>query len=187
MSTAPSSASKPVSSKTSCLLVHPFAPLAVLTLGFGVAAIATPYAQSLSPTALSFRTSNTLIFWLGGSVVSTVLNVVKFKSPTVPRAQLLDVGRHNFAATNALEILLASAITPMLYHDEMTGWWKYTPVMILAVQTLVKHKLMVRAKELVEGKEPTGSKAWHAIYSVLELVKMGMLDYVAYQCGKAIA
>jgi hypothetical protein len=122
--------------------------------------------------------------WFGMTAgISLLETPVKFTAPTVTREVALDVGRVVFAALNKAEFM---ALIVLLILVRVSG---RAARLILACSALaliqiaqaawLLPELSERTQLIVEGIEPSASPA-HAIFSVLQLVKLALLLYIGF-------
>ena len=117
--------------------------------------------------------------WFGMTAgVALLATPVRFSAPTVTRAIGLDVGRVVFAALNKAEL---AALILLLLIARVSGrarrWWGICAALalIVLVQSIwLLPELAARADMVVGGIEPPPSYL-HASYSILELLKLGIL------------
>ena len=117
--------------------------------------------------------------WVGLSIgVSMIATPVRFTAGTITRPIALDVGRVVFAALNKAEL---AALVLFLIIIRVSGaarrWWSIGALLtliVLAQGVWLIPELAARTDIIIAGGEPPPSYA-HAIYSSLELVKIGLL------------
>lgn len=122
--------------------------------------------------------------WVGVTVgVSMLATPVRFTAATITRPVALDVGRVVFAALNKAELL---ALVLLLIVVRVAGlakrWWALCgalALIVLAQGLWLIPELAARTDIIIAGGEPPPSYA-HAIYSSLELVKIGLLLYCGF-------
>lgn len=102
----------------------------------------------------------------------------RFSAGSITRPVALDVGRVVFAALNKAELV---ALVLLLVVVRLSGrarkWWAFCGVLaliVLAQGTWLIPELAARTDIILAGGEPPASHA-HAIYSSLELIKIGLL------------
>lgn len=142
-------------------------------------------------TAVLERIRNALLnpawvcfLWVGITVgVSMIATPVRFTAETITRPVALDVGRVVFAALNKVEL---AALVLLLLTVRMAGltrrWWAACAVLaliVLAQGVWLIPELAARTDIIIAGGEPPASYA-HAIYSSLELAKIGLLLYCGF-------
>lgn len=117
--------------------------------------------------------------WFGMTAgVSLLATPVRFSAPTITRAIGLDIGRVVFAVLNKAEL---AALILLLVIARTTGrarrWWGICAALalIVLIQSIwLLPELAARAEMVVSGVEPPPSYL-HASYSILELLKLGVL------------
>lgn len=122
------------------------------------------------------------LIWLGMTAgVSLLATPARFTAETITRPIALDVGRVVFAALNKLEFV---ALIILLILIRLSGRAKElwagaaTLTLILIMQAMwLLPQLVERSDQIIAGIEPAPSMA-HAVYSVLELLKIFLLLYV---------
>jgi hypothetical protein len=123
--------------------------------------------------------------WLGMTIgVSMLATPVRFTAESITRPVALDVGRVVFAALNKAELL---ALVVLLIVVRVSGrgrtWWAWCSVLILIVLAQgawLIPELAARTDVILAGGELPPSSA-HAIYSVLELTKIGLLAFLGFR------
>jgi hypothetical protein len=131
----------------------------------------------LSPSWICF-------LWAGLSIgVSMIATPVRFTASTITRPVALDVGRVVFAALNKAEL---AALVLLLIVVRVSGtarrWWAVGALLtliVLAQGVWLIPELAARTEIIIAGGEPPPSYA-HAIYSSLELIKIGLLLYCGF-------
>lgn len=110
--------------------------------------------------------------------ISMIATPVRFSAGSITRPVALDVGRVVFAALNKAELV---ALVLLLVAVRLSGrarkWWAVCGLLtliVLAQGTWLIPELAARTDIVLAGGEPPASHA-HAIYSSLELVKIGLL------------
>ena len=141
--------------------------------------------------AVSGRIRNALLnpawvcfLWIGITVgISMIATPVRFTAPTITRPVALDVGRVVFTALNKAELV---ALVLLLIVVRVAGlarqWWAVASVLaliVLAQGVWLIPELAARTDIIVAGGEPPPSYA-HAIYSSLELLKIGLLMFLGF-------
>jgi len=127
--------------------------------------------------------------WVGITVgVSMIATPVRFTAATITRPVALDVGRVVFAALNKVEL---AALLMLLVVVRLAGlanrWWALCAglaLIVLAQGVWLIPELAARTDIIIAGGEPPASYA-HAIYSSLELVKIGLLLFCGFSSLKA--
>jgi len=122
--------------------------------------------------------------WVGMTIgVSMIATPIRFTATTITRPIALDVGRVVFAALNKVEL---AALVILLIVIRVSGrslkYWGFGAVLALIViaQSLwLTPELAERTQMIINGVEPPASYA-HAIYSSLELIKIGLLFFLGF-------
>lgn len=122
--------------------------------------------------------------WVGLSVgITMIATPVRFTAVTITRPVALDVGRMVFAALNKAELV---ALVLLLVIVRLAGltrrWWSLCAVLtliVLAQGVWLIPELAARTALIIAGSEPPPSYA-HAIYSSLELLKIGLLLFFGF-------
>lgn len=122
--------------------------------------------------------------WVGLSVgITMIATPVRFTAVTITRPVALDVGRMVFAALNKAELV---ALVLLLFIVRLAGltrrWWSLCAVLtliVLAQGVWLIPELAARTALIIAGSEPPPSYA-HAIYSSLELLKIGLLLFFGF-------
>jgi hypothetical protein len=122
--------------------------------------------------------------WVGISVgVSMIATPVRFTAETITREIALDVGRVVFAALNKVELIaLVLLLIVVRASGQAVRFWAFCGVLALIViaQTAwLTPELAERTQLIINGVEPPKSYA-HAIYSSLELLKIGLLLFLGF-------
>jgi len=122
--------------------------------------------------------------WVGMTVgVSMIATPARFTAETITRPIALDVGRVVFAAINKAElaalILLLIVVRVSGSAARLWGICGVLGAIMIAQSAWLLPELADRTEMIVSGTEPPPSYA-HAIYSTLELVKIGMLLYLGF-------
>ena len=120
--------------------------------------------------------------WLGMTVgVTLIATPVRFTAGSITRPVALDVGRVVFAALNKAELLaLVLLLLVVRVSGRSAGLWASSAALaliVLAQGAWLIPELAARTDIILAGGEPPPSHA-HAIYSTLELAKIGLLLYV---------
>lgn len=120
--------------------------------------------------------------WLGMTVgVTLIATPVRFTAGSITRPVALDVGRVVFAALNKAELLaLALLLIVVRASGRSASLWAPSGALVLIVLAQgawLIPELAARADIILAGGEPPPSYA-HALYSTLELAKIGLLLYV---------
>jgi hypothetical protein len=122
--------------------------------------------------------------WVGMTVgVSMIATPVRFTAASITRPIALDVGRVVFAALNKAEL---AALVMLLIIVRVAGlarkWWAvcaFLALIVLAQGVWLIPELASRTDIIMAGLEPPPSYA-HAIYSSLELIKIGLLLFLGF-------
>ena len=122
--------------------------------------------------------------WVGMTLgVSMLATPVRFTAETITRPIALDVGRVVFAALNKAELVaLVILLIVIRASGRATKYWGFAAILALIViaQALwLTPELAARTDMIINGVEPPASYA-HAMYSSLELVKIGLLFYLGF-------
>ncbi len=120
--------------------------------------------------------------WVGMTIgVSMIATPVRFTAISITRPVALDVGRVVFAALNKAEflalILLLVIVRTSGRSRELWAWCSVLILIVLAQGAWLIPELAARTDIILAGNEPPHSYA-HAIYSTLELTKIGILLFV---------
>ncbi len=141
--------------------------------------------------AVSGRIRNALLnpawvcfLWMGITVgISMIATPVRFTAPSITRPVALDVGRVVFTALNKAEL---AALVLLLIVVRVGGlarqWWAVASILaliVLAQGVWLIPELAARTDIIIAGGEPPPSYA-HAIYSSLELLKIGLLMFLGF-------
>lgn len=122
--------------------------------------------------------------WVGITVgVSLIATPVRFTAASITRPVALDVGRVVFAALNKAEIV---ALILLLLVVRIAGlsrkWWAVCALLaliVIAQGVWLIPELAARTDIIMSGGEPPPSYA-HAVYSSLELIKIGLLLFFGF-------
>lgn len=122
--------------------------------------------------------------WTGITVgVSLIATPVRFTAPSITRAIALDVGRVVFAALNKAELaLLVVLLLVVRVSGRTRQWWGVCVLLtliVIAQGVWLIPELAARTELIMAGVEPPRSYA-HAIYSTLELTKIGLLLFLGF-------
>jgi len=122
--------------------------------------------------------------WVGITVgVSMIATPVRFTAPSITRPIALDVGRVVFAALNKVELAALAILLIVVRIGGVTQkWWAacaFLTFVVLAQGVWLIPELAERTDIIMAGGEPPPSYA-HALYSSLELVKIGLLLYFGF-------
>ena len=109
---------------------------------------------------------------------------VRFTATSITRPIALDVGRVVFAALNKAEfVALVLLLLIVRVSDRTRQLWTWCSVLILIVLAQgawLIPELAARTDIILSGGEPPASYA-HAIYSSLELAKIGLLLFLGFR------
>lgn len=122
--------------------------------------------------------------WVGITVgVSLIATPVRFTAASITRPVALDVGRVVFTALNKAEIV---ALILLLLVVRIAGlsrkWWAVCALLaliVIAQGVWLIPELAARTDIIMSGGEPPPSFA-HAVYSSLELIKIGLLLFFGF-------
>lgn len=122
--------------------------------------------------------------WVGITVgISLIATPVRFTAASITRPVALDVGRVVFAALNKAEIV---ALILLLLVVRIAGlsrkWWAVCALLaliVIAQGVWLIPELAARTDIIMSGGEPPPSYA-HAVYSSLELIKIGLLLFFGF-------
>lgn len=122
--------------------------------------------------------------WVGITVgISIIATPVRFTAPSITRTIALDVGRVVFAALNKVELAALILLLIVVRAAGLTGrWWAICAILaliVLAQGAWLIPELAARTDVIMAGGEPPPSYA-HAIYSSLELIKIGLLLFLGF-------
>ena len=122
--------------------------------------------------------------WVGIVLgVSMIATPVRFTATTITREIALDVGRVVFAALNKVELLLLITLLIVVRLSGLAAkWWALCAVLaliVMAQNVWLTPELATRTDIVLAGGEPPPSYA-HAIYSSLELTKIGVLLFFGF-------
>ncbi len=120
--------------------------------------------------------------WVGITIgVSMIATPVRFTAETITREIALDVGRVVFAALNKVELVaLVLLLIVVRASGQATKFWALCGVLaliVIAQAAWLTPELAERTQLIINGVEPPKSYA-HAIYSSLELLKIGLLLFL---------
>ena len=123
--------------------------------------------------------------WVGMTVgVSMIATPVRFTAETITREIALDVGRVVFAALNQAELVaLVILLIVVRASGRAAAYWGLCgalALIVLAQAVWLTPELAERTQMIINGIEPPKSYA-HAIYSSLELLKIGLLLYTGFR------
>ncbi len=122
--------------------------------------------------------------WVGMTIgVSMIATPVRFTATTITREIALDVGRVVFAALNKAELVaLVILLIVIRTSGRAAKYWAFAAVLaliVIAQSQWLTPELAARTDMIINGVEPPSSYA-HAIYSSLELIKIGLLLYLGF-------
>lgn len=122
--------------------------------------------------------------WVGITVgISMIATPVRFTAASITRPVALDVSRVVFAALNKAEflalVLLLVIVRVSGRSRELWAWCAVLILIVLAQGAWLIPELAARTDVIMAGGELPPSAA-HAIYSTLELVKIGTLLYLGF-------
>lgn len=123
--------------------------------------------------------------WVGLTVgVSMLATPVRFTAESITRPVALDVGRVVFAALNKAElvalILLLVVVRAAGRSRDLWAWCSILALIVVAQGAWLIPELAARTDIILAGGQPPSSHA-HAIYSTLELAKIGLLLYLGFR------
>ncbi len=122
--------------------------------------------------------------WVGITVgISMIATPVRFTASSITRPIALDVGRVVFAALNKAELLALVILLIIVRVAERTkDWWAICALLALIVVAQgawLIPELAARTDIIMAGGEPAPSYV-HAVYSSLELLKIGLLLFLGF-------
>ena len=122
--------------------------------------------------------------WVGMTIgISMIATPVRFPAETITRPIALDVGRVVFAALNKAELVALVILLIVIRASGRTAkYWGFgaaLALIVLAQSQWLTPELAERTQMIIDGVEPPASYA-HAIYSSLELIKIGLLFYLGF-------
>ena len=120
--------------------------------------------------------------WVGMTVgVSMIATPIRFTAASITRPVALDVGRVVFAALNKAELLALLLLLVIVRVSDRTrelwAWCSILILIVLAQGAWLIPELAARTDIILGGGEPPPSYA-HAVYSSLELAKIGLLLFL---------
>ena len=123
--------------------------------------------------------------WVGLTVgISVLATPVRFTAESITRPVALDVGRVVFAALNKAELAaLVLLLIVVRLSGRSTTWWAwcgFLVLIVLAQGAWLIPELAARTDVILSGGTPPPSNA-HAIYSTLELIKIGVLLFLGFR------
>ena len=106
---------------------------------------------------------------------------VRFTAASITRPVALDVGRVVFAALNKAELIALVLLLVIVRVSDRTrelwAWCSILVLIVLAQGVWLIPELASRTDIILAGGEPPPSYA-HAVYSSLELTKIGLLLFL---------
>ena len=122
--------------------------------------------------------------WVGMTIgISMIATPVRFTAETITRPIALDVGRVVFAALNKAElvalVILLIVVRVSGQAARLWGLCAALALIVIAQSVWLTPELAERTQMIISGVEPPKSYA-HAIYSSLELIKIGLLLFVGF-------
>ena len=122
--------------------------------------------------------------WAGMTVgISMIATPVRFTAVSITRPVALDVGRVVFAALNKAELLALVLLLVIVRVSgrsrELWAWCAILILIVLAQGAWLIPELAARTDIIMAGGELPPSSA-HAIYSSLELIKIGLLLFLGF-------
>ena len=122
--------------------------------------------------------------WAGMTVgISMIATPVRFTAVSITRPGALDVGRVVFAALNKAELLALVLLLVIVRVSgrsrELWAWCAILILIVLAQGAWLIPELAARTDIIMAGGELPPSSA-HAIYSSLELIKIGLLLFLGF-------
>ena len=122
--------------------------------------------------------------WAGMTVgISMIATPVRFTAVSITRPVALDVGRVVFAALNKAELLALVLLLVIVRVSgrsrELWAWCAILILIVLAQGAWLIPELAARTDIIRAGGELPPSSA-HAIYSSLELIKIGLLLFLGF-------
>ena len=123
--------------------------------------------------------------WVGLTIgVSMLATPVRFTAESITRPVALDVGRVVFAALNKAElfalVLLLIVVRAAGRSRDLWAWCSVLALIVVAQGVWLIPELAARTDIILAGGEPPPSRA-HAIYSTLELAKIGLLLLLGFR------
>lgn len=110
---------------------------------------------------------------LGGNLIAAP---AKFQVEALSVAELLVVGRAQFAWLGVAELALAAAILlTLMLRRQRPGWLLLVAFAVFAVQQLgLQPRLQARSDLLIAG-QAAGESVLHLVFIAAEIVKIGLL------------
>lgn len=123
--------------------------------------------------------------WAGITIgISMLATPVRFTATSITRSVALDVGRVVFAALNKAELVALIVLMIVVRVGGRTrDWWGWLSVLtliVIAQGAWLIPELSARTDMIMAGTTPPPSAA-HAIYSSLELLKIGLLLFLGWK------
>jgi hypothetical protein len=123
--------------------------------------------------------------WVGITVgVTMIATPLRFTAETVTRSIALDIGRVVFAALNKVELATLVILLILVRVSGRTAkLWAFCgalALIVLAQSVWLTPELAARTQIIIDGGVPPQSYA-HAIYSSLELIKIGLLLILGFK------
>lgn len=117
--------------------------------------------------------------WFGMTAgVSLLATPLRFTANTITRPVALDVGQVVFAGLNKAELMaLVALMIVVRVSGQARSMWAVCGVLafiVIAQSAWLLPELALRTQMVIAGQEPPQSYV-HAIYSTLELAKLGIL------------
>jgi hypothetical protein len=116
--------------------------------------------------------------------ISMIATPVRFTATSITRPVALDVGRVVFAALNKAElvalVLLLVIVRVSGRTRELWAWCSVLVLIVLAQGVWLIPELASRTDIILAGGEPPPSYA-HAVYSSMELAKVGLLSFLGFR------
>ena len=122
--------------------------------------------------------------WVGMTLgVSMIATPARFGAATITRPIALDVSRVVFAALNKVElaalVILLIIVRVSGQAARLWGLCGAIALIVIAQTVWLAPELSARTDLIINGVEPPKSYA-HAIYSSLELLKIGLLLFLGF-------
>ena len=122
--------------------------------------------------------------WFGMTAgVSLLATPIRFTAATITRPVALDVGQVVFSALNKAELVaLVLLLIVVRASGQARSLWAICGVLaliLMAQSAWLLPELATRAQMIISGEEPPQSYV-HAIYSSLELAKLGILTVTGF-------
>jgi len=123
--------------------------------------------------------------WVGMTIgVSLIATPARFSAGSITRPVAFDVGRVVFSALNKAEflalVLLLVTVRVSGRSSSLWAWCSLLALIVLAQGAWLIPELAARTDIILAGNEPPPSYA-HAIYSSLELAKIGLLFFLGFR------